>query len=119
MLFVFALETGAMRETVVTYDMPWGFYTHLEAGFTIAEIIDLGGSVRTFQDFNGPRFAPYRADYTLFVVARFRNLSIGAEHGCSHSVDSYREKPRSEIFGGYDRLFLRYASHFNPPYGRE
>lgn len=105
-MLVFALELGMTHERVNLYEMDWGPYIAIEAGVQ-AGPIKLFGEVTSYQDpVSLQGSSPYRVDYTVGMVAKWKAVELGATHTCLHHVDS-AEDERPWISGGSQRVFIR------------
>jgi hypothetical protein len=121
---IFALEAGFHSYGELMYTAPdWdggslqaGYqiespYVQLEAAGELFEILRVGGLAQIyFADTSSWMYAPYDARFVFFVQASFCGFTVGWSHLCIHPVQSGERPDVGFLFGGGNRLFLRYEA---------
>lgn len=106
LLFAFALELGAIRGSDIPVDL--SSYVQMESTAIIAEHLEIGGVLRSYQVPDGVYWWPFRMDYTVSATVRFGVLSFGVEHLCYHPV-KIPEAPES-WHGWAEKVFIRIST---------
>lgn len=119
----FALEVGFLPQAQlwnhqVSYK-PYliedsSIYTELEARVTIAELLFIGGSVRTqsFRSDGKLNFSPVRDTYRFKAGLQYQGLEIGWRHMCEHPVTTNWQSISASDLGferGYDELYIQFS----------
>ena len=106
LLFVFALELGAIRASDIPVDP--SMYVQTDVAAIIGDHLEVGSTMRSYQvPENIDNWLPFRIDYSLSAVVRFGGLSFGVEHLCYHPVTPYRAYQFAPVDRWSDRVFVR------------
>ena len=120
--FLFAIEIGIIPSNVIygyENNQPeiftkTGYYTTLEGGVLIYDILYIKGLVRTemVKEINKTKFYPHLALYGLEAGMEYGILKIGIKHLCAHPIIpfAYKSLKQSNIDMGYNEIFIRIES---------
>lgn len=99
-----------------TVDFSGLFYFSFGGSFKIFKILEIGGSISTYTNFNAIlKWVPIYNKYTVFAKIHIYNFfDIGFEHWCGHSdINRYlsyfipSELGKYEINNGSSKIYLR------------
>ncbi len=122
--FIFALEAGFQAQSELMFTAPgWdggsiqaGYqiespYVQVEAAVELFRFLQVGGSARVyFADTAGWEYAPFDARFPFFIKASLYGFTAGWEHLCIHPLQSPGRPDVGFLFGGGDRVYLRYEA---------
>ncbi len=122
--FIFALEAGFQSSSEFMFTAPgWdggslqaGYqiespYVQLEAAGELFEVLRVGGLAQIyFADTLNWQYAPYDARFIFFFQASAYGFTARWEHLCIHPLQSPSRPDVGFLFGGGDRISLRYEA---------
>jgi hypothetical protein len=122
--FIFALEAGFQSSSELLFTVPDFDPTSLQAGYQLqspyvtleaaGELFDflrVGGSAQIFfADTIGWQYAPYDARFVFFLQASLYGFTLHYQHLCIHPLQSEGRPDLGFLFGGSDRISLRYEA---------
>jgi len=120
----FALEVGMLpNSTMITYqpdpvisrDLAGSFYTDLSARLQIAEILFVGGGVRTYEGGYFGGWFPTDAYYRVEVGLAWQGVELFFRHTCIHPVVPMfgSTHPTALYEGAYEELGIRITGTVN------
>jgi len=122
--FIFALEAGFQSSDILMFTAP-GFdagslaagyaidspYVQLEAAGELFDFLRVGGSAQIYMsDTDDWTYAPYDARFLFFFRATLAGFTMGFEHLCIHPLDSPGRPDFGWLYGGGNRMYLRYEA---------
>jgi hypothetical protein len=89
------------------------FYANIDLGVTFFKYFTIDNELETFFSFlNGQTsFNPYFVNYTIDFNAHYKFVQLGYKHQCIHPILNTSNTFKSEMYGGYDKIYVKFTLH--------